>query len=76
VHTAATQFDEEEHLALRHQSRVLQRSRLPRLTLRTADRWLWVWLSRVWTAWGTALVSVKSDTVLGWHRRGVRLFWT
>jgi hypothetical protein len=35
------------------------RSRLRRLTLRTADRWLWVWLSRVWTAWGTALVIVN-----------------
>lgn len=65
-----------EVLALRHQVQVLQRSRPRRLTLRTADRWLWVWLSRVWTAWRTALVIVKPETVVGWHRRGVRLVWT
>jgi hypothetical protein len=76
VHTAATQFDEEEHLALRHQLQVLPRSRLRRPTLRTADRWLWVWLSHVWTAWRTVLVIVKPETVVGWHRRGFRLFWT
>ena len=36
-----------EVLALRHQLQVLQRSRPRRLRSRTADRWLWVWLSRV-----------------------------
>jgi putative transposase len=65
-----------EVLALRHQVQVLQRSRPRRLPLRTADRWLWVWLSRVWTAWRTALVIVRPETVVGWHRRGFRLFWT
>lgn len=33
-----------------------------------ADRWLWVWLSRVWTGWRTALVIVKPETVIGWQR--------
>jgi transposase InsO family protein len=65
-----------EVLALRHQLEVLQRSRPRRLRLVQADRWLWTWLSRVWTAWRTALVIVKPDTVIAWHRRGFRLFWT
>lgn len=65
-----------EVLALRHQSQVLQRSRPRRSRLVRADRWLCVWLSRVWTAWRTAVVIVQPETVIAWHRRGFRLFWT
>ena len=65
-----------EILALRHQLRVLERSRQPRLHLTTADRLLWVWFSRVWPGWRTALIIVKPETVVAWHRRGFRLFWT
>jgi putative transposase len=35
-----------------------------------------VWLSRVWSQWRSALVIVKPETVIAWHRRGFRLFWT
>jgi hypothetical protein len=65
-----------EILALRHQLRVLQRSRPRRLPLAKADRWLWVWLSVVWSGWRTALVIVKPETVIAWHRQGLRLFWS
>ena len=65
-----------EVLALRHQLEVLQRSQPRRLRLVQADRWLWTWLSRVWTAWRTALVIVKPETVMAWHRRGFRFVWT
>ena len=64
-----------EVLALRHQLQVLQRSRPRRLQLTTPDRWLWVVLSRVLTEWRTALVIVKPETVIAWHRRGFRLWW-
>jgi putative transposase len=64
-----------EILALRHQLQVLQRSRPRRLQLATADRWLWAWLSVAWGEWRTALVIVKPETVIAWHRQGVRLFW-
>ena len=64
-----------EVLALRHQLQVLERSRARRLRLSQADRLLWVWFSRVWKEWRTALVFVKPETVLAWHRRGFRLFW-
>jgi hypothetical protein len=37
---------------------------------------LWAWLSQAWSAWRPALVLVKPETVLTWHRRGFRLFWT
>jgi putative transposase len=65
-----------EILALRHQLQVLQRSRPRRLRLAKVDRWLWAWLSTTWSGWRTALVIVKPETVIAWHRQGVRLFWT
>ena len=65
-----------ENVALRHQIGVLQRSTRKRPTLDAADRLLWVWLSRVWTDWRSALVIVKPETVVAWHRKAFRLFWT
>jgi putative transposase len=63
-----------EILALRHQLLVLQRSnRGHRLRLGRADRLLWVWLSRLWSGWQAALVIVKPETVIAWHRQGFRL---
>src|SRR5204862_1822003 len=64
-----------EILALRHQLQVLQRSRPRRLHLAKADRWLWAWLSRVWSGSRTAVIIVKPETVVAWHRQGLRLFW-
>jgi transposase InsO family protein len=64
-----------EILALRHQLEVLQRTRPRRLRLAKPDRWLWNLLARIWTGWRTALVIVKPETVIAWHRRGFRLWW-
>jgi putative transposase len=64
-----------EVLALQHQLQVLQRSRPRRLRLAKTDRWFWVVLSRLWTGWRSALVIVKPETVIAWHRRGLRLWW-
>jgi putative transposase len=66
-----------EILALRHQLLVLQRSgRARKLRLSAADRLLWVWLSRLWSGWRSALVIVKPETIITWHRRGFRLYWS
>ena len=65
-----------EILALRHQLQVLQRTRASRLRLATTDRCVWVLLSRLWTGWRTAVVIVKPETVIAWHRKGFRLWWT
>jgi putative transposase len=64
-----------ENLALRHQLGVLQRS-VKRPKLAPADRLLWVWLCAVWSCWRSALIIVKPNTVIAWHRRSFRLFWT
>ena len=63
-----------EVLALRHQLTILQRSvKRPKLT--ASDRLLWAWLARVWRDWRSALIIVKPETVIAWHRKGFRLFW-
>jgi putative transposase len=64
-----------EIVALRHQINVLRRSaKRPKLT--DADRVFWAWLSEVWSNWRTVLVIVRPETVIAWHRRGFRWFWT
>ncbi|HYT67789.1 MAG TPA: hypothetical protein VEL51_15275, partial [Vicinamibacterales bacterium] len=65
-----------EIIALRHQLAVVNRSRPQRLRLSPADRLLWAWLSQAWRGWRTAVHIVKPETVIAWHRRGFRLFWT
>ena len=66
-----------EVLALRHQLLVLQRrNQKQRLRLSVADRLFWVWLSQVWADWRSALRIVKPETVIAWHRKGFRLYWS
>jgi putative transposase len=65
-----------EILALRHQPLILQRSgRGHKLRLSSADRAFWVWLSRLCAEWRSALIIVKPETVIAWHRKGFRLYW-
>ena len=64
-----------EILALRHQLGVLQRTNRRRIRLKATDRLVWVALLRLWPEWRKALVLVKPDTVIGWHRKGFRLYW-
>src|SRR5258708_6286364 len=64
-----------EILALRDQLGVLQRTvKRPKPT--AADRFLWAWLCRVWNDWRSGTFIVKPATVIGWHQKGFRLFWT
>src|SRR5215510_9379930 len=66
-----------EVLALRHQILVLQRgNEKQRVKVSPADRLLWVWLSRLWPGWRSALRIVKPETVIAWHRQGFRLYWS
>src|SRR5947199_9303522 len=65
-----------ENLALRHQIGVLQRSAKKRLSLNNSDRLLRIGLSRVRADWSSALVIVKPETVIAWHREAFCMFWT
>src|SRR5574337_530212 len=67
---------EVEILALRQQLLALQRSNGDRrLKLSASDRLLWVWFSRLWGNWRSALLIVKPETMIAWHRQGFRLYW-
>ena len=62
-----------ENLALRQQLAIL-RHQAPRPRLRRADRAFWVTLARIWGDWRSALILVKPETILRWHRLGFRYF--
>jgi hypothetical protein len=34
------------------------------------------WLCGIWDGWRSTLCLVKPGTVMAWHRKGFRLFWT
>ena len=63
-----------ENLALRQQLAVLKQS-VKRPRLRRRDRLFWAWLSRIWPEWRSAIIIVKPETVIRWHRQGFRMYW-
>jgi len=63
-----------ENLALRQQV-VVYKHTIKRPKLRTRDRIFWVWLSRLWPNWRSALAIVQPETVIRWHRQGFKLYW-
>jgi len=64
-----------ENLALRQQLGVLKRRNgVPRL--KRGDRVFWLALSRIWAPRRQALHMFNGDTVVGWQRRGFRIYWT
>ena len=64
-----------ENLALRQHVIVLKRER-PRPHLDDADRGLWVALRLAWPGWLKRLAIVSPDTIVTWHRKRFRRYWT
>jgi len=63
-----------ENLALRRQLAAYKRT-CKRRRLRMIDRAFWVGLSKLYADWQSALIVVKPQTVIGWHRQGFKLLW-
>ena len=63
-----------EAVALRQQLAVFKRKQI-RPKLRRLDRLFWIALRHLWPGWTEALIIVKPETVVSWHRAGFRLFW-
>jgi hypothetical protein len=63
-----------ENVLLRQQLIVASRG-VKRPGFRGYERGLLVLLARVLPRWRDALLLVKPETVLRWHRAGFRLFW-
>ena len=65
-----------EVIALRHQLELLRRYQRTRVRLTRLDRNFWILLYRLWPCCLDALVIVKPATVIRWHRKGFRAFWS
>jgi putative transposase len=63
-----------ENALLRQQLLVASRKN-KRPTLRAHERGLLVFLSSIMRRWRDALLLVKPDTIIRWHRKGFRLLW-
>ena len=61
--------------ALLRQQLIVASRRVKRPTLRPHERGLLVLLARLVPRWRDALLLVKPETVLRWHRAGFRFFW-
>ena len=66
---------EAENLVLRHQLNLALRQKPFRIRLRVTDRALLVWMVRLWPNLLDAVQLVQPETILRWHRAGVRAFW-
>jgi homeodomain-containing protein len=65
---------EAENLFLRKQLALFQERNLRPHRADDSTRWLMSFLSQ-WFDWRNALVVVKPETLIRWHRKGFRLFW-
>lgn len=63
-----------ENAFLRQQLIVANRS-VKRPSLRRHERGLLALLAGIITAWRNALLIVKPETLIRWHRDGFRVFW-
>jgi hypothetical protein len=64
-----------EILTLRHQLNVLRRKSPQRLIFSSIDRLVFAGLYRLAPGMLDALVIVKPETVIRWHRAGFRAYW-
>jgi len=65
-----------EILALRQQLAMVAGRDNKRLRFRPNERIFWVWLYRLWPSCLQTLAIFKPDTLVRWHRKGFRLYWT
>jgi putative transposase len=64
-----------ENLALRQQVLMLRQSvKKPRPSV--ADKLFWIFFLRYVEGWRKLLYGLHPDTVVRWHRKGFRLYWT
>ena len=66
---------EAENTALRQQLIVLRRKTPGRVELTNGDRTFFVWLYRLFPSVLPALVLVRPETLIRWHRDGFRRYW-
>ena len=65
-----------EILALRQQLAMVTQRNPKRLRFRGRERVFRVWFYRPWPGSVQTLHVFKADTLVRWHRKGFRLYWT
>ena len=65
---------EAENLFLRKQLALFQERKTKARRADDSTRWMMSFLSQ-WFDWRNALILVKPETLIRWHRKGFRLFW-
>src|SRR5688572_5977120 len=60
--------------ALHQQLAVFKRD-VKRPRLHRWDRLFWIGLMTIWRDWRSALVIVRPEIVIGWHRRRFKRYW-
>src|ERR1044071_51618 len=66
---------EAENAPLRQQIIVLRRRVRGRVKLSNADRLFFVWLYRLFPSITRAMLIIRPDTLVRWHRAGFRRYW-
>ena len=68
-----------EILALRSQLSLVQQrienKKIPKVKTTPVFRLLWVFISKHFYNWKSALIIVKPETVIKWHRKAFKLYW-
>ena len=63
-----------ENLLLRQQIIIFKR-KTKRPRIENIDRIILAWISKLWNDWKSAMILVKPETVIGWHRKNFQLYW-
>jgi len=65
-----------EMLAMRQQLAMIADRNCTRIRFRSSERIFWVWLYSLWPTCLQTLMIFKPDTLVRWHRKGFRLYWS
>lgn len=63
-----------ENIMLRQQLNIYKRKD-KRPKLENIDRIILVWISKFFSKWRAALVVAKASTLIGWQKKGFKLYW-
>ncbi len=63
-----------ENISLRQQLAIYKRKH-KRIPIKNSDRIFWVFISKFWSKWKSALIIVKPATVVRWHKNLFKIFW-
>jgi|SRR5579871_760016 len=64
-----------ENMVLGHQLNIVARRPPRRLRLSLLDRLVFVWLYRLCPAVLDAVAIIRPETLIRWHRQGIRAYW-